>query len=427
MRSRSTHSAALRSRTSSRSLPAIRRRLSSGWKRTIARVPQILDLANESITRNRYQFRKELLSIRDEGPLPAVVGVDDVHEQAAFVAQRLLELRDEGEALSDLAVLYRSHYQSLELQMELSRRNIPYEIRSGVRFFEQAHIKDVLSYVRIPVNPRDELSWKRALKVLPKVGERSAAAVWDIIGSAADPLSAFMQKIPTVPARAAGSSLKKFRSLMETISSRSMMKNPAEMIRTVVEDGGYADHVRSKFPNAGARLDDIEQLAQYALRYDSVEEFLEELTLTNTIAGEDVAAVGPEDERVILSSVHQAKGLEWRAVFLIGLSEGRFPSARAMRVPGGIIKAPRKHFPKHLLTDGEEGTELTETEDVEIVVPGEEEERRLFYVAVTRAQQELYLIFPAFTRDRMQMDVLLEPSRFIRELPKELYEKWVIS
>ncbi|MDX1583466.1 MAG: ATP-dependent helicase [Thermoanaerobaculia bacterium] len=389
--------------------------------------PQILDLANESISKNRYQFRKELMSIRDGGPLPAVVGVDDVHEQSAFVAQRLLELRDEGEELSDIAVLYRSHYQSLELQMELSRRNIPYEIRSGVRFFEQAHIKDVLSHIRIPVNPRDELSWKRALKLLPKVGERSASVVWETVGPAADPLSSFLNRIPDVPARAAGKSLRSFRSLMEKLSSRAMMKSPSDSIRLIVEDGGYADYVRSKFPNSGARLDDIEELAQYALRYDSVEDFLQELTLTNTIVGEDVAAVGVEDERVTLSSVHQAKGLEWRAVFVIGLSEGRFPSARAMRVPGGIIRAPRQHFPSHLLSDGQASEQAPGSEDVEILIPGEEEERRLFYVAVTRAKQELYLVFPAFTRDRMQMDVLMEPSRFIRELPEELYEKWVIG
>jgi DNA helicase II / ATP-dependent DNA helicase PcrA len=396
-------------------------RLETNYRST----PQILELANHTISRNRYQFPKELSAVRGDGPLPAVVGVDDVHEQATFVAQRILELRDEGEELSDIAILYRSHYQSLEIQMELSRRNIPYEIRSGVRFFEQAHIKDVLAHVRIPVNPRDELSWKRALKLLPKVGERSASLVWDTLSSAPDPLSSFLRKVPAVPARAAGPALQKFRGLIERISSQSMMKNPSEMIRMVVEDGGYADYARTKFPNASARLDDLEQLAQYASRYSSVEDFLEELTLTNTLAGEDVAVVGPEDERVILSSVHQAKGLEWRSVFIVWLAEGRFPSARALRVPGGIIRAPRRQLPTHLLADGE--TPAADETEVEIIVPGEEEERRLFYVAVTRAQQELYLVFPVMARDRMQMDILMEPSRFVRELPSGSYEKWVIA
>src|SRR5688572_6284581 len=150
---------------------------------------QILTLANASIAANRFQFRKELQAVRGDGPDPAVVGVDDVYEQASFIAQRILELRDEGEKLSEIAVLYRSHYQSLELQMELTRRNIPYEIRSGVRFFEQAHIKDVLAYLKVVTNPRDELSWKRMLKLYPKIGEKNAAEVWTRIAQSQDPRS----------------------------------------------------------------------------------------------------------------------------------------------------------------------------------------------------------------------------------------------
>src|SRR4029079_10115077 len=142
---------------------------------------------------NRYQFRKELRAVRGDGPDPAVVGVDDVFEQASFVAQRILELRDEGEKLSDIAVLYRSHYQSLELQMELSRRLIPYEIRSGVRFFEQAHVKDVLAYLKIVTNPRDELSWKRVLKLYPKHGEKTASVVSAAVRTTPDPLESFLR------------------------------------------------------------------------------------------------------------------------------------------------------------------------------------------------------------------------------------------
>src|SRR5881394_3203869 len=155
--------------------------------------PQILALANASMSHNRFQFRKELHAVRGGGPEPAVVGVDDVFEQAAFVAQRILELRDEGESLADIAVLYRSHYQSLELQTELSRRLIPYEIRSGIRFFEQAHIKDVIAYLKIMTNGRDELSWKRVLKLYPKIGEKTASEVWGKISQSTDPLDAFLR------------------------------------------------------------------------------------------------------------------------------------------------------------------------------------------------------------------------------------------
>jgi DNA helicase-2/ATP-dependent DNA helicase PcrA len=410
--------------------------------------PQILKLANEAISHNRYQFRKELRAVRGDGPDPAVVGVDDVFEQASFVAQRILELRDEGESLGDIAVLYRSHYQSLELQMELSRRLIPYEIRSGVRFFEQAHIKDVMAYLKIVTNPRDELSWKRVLKLYPKVGEKTAAEVWGRISASPDPLGAFLGAAPAIsPAiagRSAGAtskSLDGLRSILRLISGEAMQHNPSETIRLIVERG-YADYARAKFANSQARLDDLEQLSQYALRYEDVNVFLDEVALANPIAGEDSAVVGPEDEKIVLSSVHQAKGLEWRIVFVIWLADGRFPSQRALRVPGGIVKVPQGQVheafealladkastlePLPSNTEPEVGSEA-EPPVSEIVIPGEEEERRLFYVAVTRAKQELYLVFPVMARDRGGMDVLMEPSRFVRELPGEVYEKWVIG
>ena len=388
---------------------------------------QILALANASIASNRFQFRKELLAVRQDGPEPAVVGVDDVFEQAAFVAQRILELRDEGESLGDIAVLYRSHYQSLELQMELTRRLIPYEIRSGVRFFEQAHIKDVLAYLKIVTNTRDELSWKRVLKLYPKIGEKTAAEVWGRISASPDPLSTFLRGVEA-GGRGVTGSLGSFRSILNLISGEAMRRNPSESIRIIVERG-YADYARSKFANSQARLDDLEQLSQYALRYEDVDQFLDEVALANPIAGEDVAVVGPEDEKIVLSSVHQAKGLEWRTVFVIWLADGRFPSQRALRVPGGIVRVQpnRVHEALPLLEGAIEDAPALEDGTREIVIPGEEEERRLFYVAVTRARQELYLVFPVMSRDRGGMDLLMEPSRFIRELPGELFEKWVIG
>ncbi|HEX9983482.1 MAG TPA: ATP-dependent helicase [Thermoanaerobaculia bacterium] len=389
---------------------------------------QILNLANASIAQNRFQFRKELQAVRGDGPDPAVVGVDDVYEQANFVAQRILELRDEGEQLGDIAVLYRSHYQSLELQMELSRRLIPYEIRSGVRFFEQAHIKDVLAYLKVVTNVRDELSWKRMLKLYPKVGEKTAADVWARISEAVDPLERFLRGVEA-SGRGVAPSLQSARDVLRLISVDAMKHNPSETIRLVVERG-YNEYARSKFPNAQARLDDLEQLSQYALRYEDVETFLDEVALANPMAGEDVAVVGPEDEKIVLSSVHQAKGLEWRTVFVIWLADGRFPSQRALRVPGGIIRIEpsRVHEALPLLEGATEDAPIVDEAGTrEIVIPGEEEERRLFYVAVTRAKQELYLVFPVMSRDRGGMDILMEPSRFVRELPGDAYEKWVIG
>jgi DNA helicase-2/ATP-dependent DNA helicase PcrA len=356
--------------------------------------PEILALANASIAHNERQFPKELRAAREAGPAPAVVPLPDIPDQARFVAQRLLEWHDEGEKLSDLAVLYRAHYQALELQIELTRRGIPYEIRSGTRFFEQRHVKDVLAFLRIVVNPKDELSWKRALKLFPRVGERSASAVWEAIGGRPDPLASFREREGTrgieLP-RGAEAALRPFKALLSRLESPSIRSFPAEAIRAVVEDV-YRDFARAKFPNANARLDDLEQFAQFAQTYESLPSFLEEVTLFNELSGEDVVAGETEDDRVVLSSVHQAKGLEWSRVIVMGLSEGRFPSYRSVVTDEGL-----------------------------------EEERRLFYVAVTRAKNEVALVYPMLARDRYGVDVILEPSRFLSELPDGVYERWTIE
>ena len=153
--------------------------------------PEILRLADASIAQNTRRFEKTLRPVRPSGVPVAVVGASDVSQQAEFVAQRVLELRDEGTPLNEIAVLYRAHHQALELQIELTRRGIPYEIRSGMRFFEQQHVKDVLAYLRLVVNPKEETSFKRLLKLLPKVGERTAATLWTAVGDLPDPVAAF--------------------------------------------------------------------------------------------------------------------------------------------------------------------------------------------------------------------------------------------
>jgi len=355
--------------------------------------PEILALANASIAHNERQFPKELRAAREPGPLPAVVALPDIPDQARFVAQRILEWHDEGERLADVAVLYRAHYQALELQIELTRRGIPYEIRSGTRFFEQRHVKDVLAFLRIVVNPKDELSWKRALKLFSRVGERSASAVWAAIGASPDPLRAFAAFEASGPVfgRGVEAALKPCRALLARLDSRAPATSPSEAIRAVVEDV-YRDYARAKFPNGDARLDDLEQFAQFAQSYDSLPGFLEEVTLFNELSGEEVVAGEPDDDRVVLSSVHQAKGLEWSRVIVMGLSEGRFPSYRSAATEAGL-----------------------------------EEERRLFYVAVTRAKNEIALVYPMLARDRYGVDVILEPSRFLSELPDEVFERWTIE
>jgi ATP-dependent DNA helicase UvrD/PcrA len=353
--------------------------------------PEILALANASISHNRKQFEKDLRASRPGGPVPAIVPLADVSEQARFIAQRVLEWHDEGDPLSDLAVLYRAHYQALELQIELTRRGVPYEIRSGTRFFEQRHVKDILAFLKIVVNPKDELSWKRALKIFPRVGERSASAVWRAIAEAPDPLVALRGLDFSGMPRGSAAALAPFTTLVGRLDAPSLRSAPAEAIRHVVESV-YRDYARAKFPNGDARLDDLEQLAQFAQTYESLPGFLEEVTLFNELSGEDVQAGEPSDDRVVLSSVHQAKGLEWSRVVVMWLSEGRFPSYRAAVTEEGV-----------------------------------EEERRLFYVAVTRAKNEVALTYPMLARDRYGVDVILEPSRFVTELPEDVSERWTVE
>jgi DNA helicase-2/ATP-dependent DNA helicase PcrA len=354
--------------------------------------PEILRLADASIAFNNRRFEKTLHPVRPTGAPVAVVGTADVSQQAEFVAQRVLELRDEGVPLPEIAVLYRAHHQALELQLELTRRGIPYELRSGVRFFEQQHVKDVLAHLRLLVNPKDESSFKRALKLLPKVGERTAATLWAAVSGSSDPVAEFLRlDLGRAPA-GARAGLARFAGTMKTLRRPSYLSAPAEAIRHVVEEGGYAELSRSRFTNWQARLDDLEALAQFAMPYEGVESFLSEVTLFGEPAGEETLAGENDDERLVLSSVHQAKGLEWRAVFVIGLVEERFPNVRASKTAEGL-----------------------------------EEERRLFYVAATRAKDELLLVHPLASFDRYGLLVVTEPSRFLRELPEGLYERWVLE
>jgi DNA helicase-2/ATP-dependent DNA helicase PcrA len=261
-----------------------------------------------------------------------------------------------------------------------------------MRFFEQQHVKDVLAYLRLLVNPREETAFKRILKLLPKVGERTAATLWAAVGGNPDPVGSFLRlDMRKAPAGAQGP-LKKLAATLESLRRPSLQAAPAEAIRFVVDEGGYADVAKSKFANHRARLDDLEALAQFALPYDGVESFLEEITLFGEPSGETVIAAEKDDERLVLSSIHQAKGLEWRAVFVIGLVEDRFPNVRAAKTAEGL-----------------------------------EEERRLFYVAATRAKDELVLVHPLAVFDRYGIVVVTESSRFLRELPENLFERWVLE
>ncbi len=381
--------------------------------------PEILGLANVSIANNKRQFPKILQPVkRSKDVKPALVPCSDVEQQSVFVASRILELRDEGTNLEDIAVMYRSHYHSIELQLELSRRNIPYRVQSGVRFFEQAHIKDVISYLRIIVNPRDELAWKRILKMIPGVGNRTASRIFEEItlrdaetrrlgdsatnesepGAVATGFLRLSDALKSGRVRASKPWLD-FVNLLEMLVNDENRGQPSKQIALILENG-YEQFLQENYENADARMEDLRGLSQFANRYTSTEDFLSELALLSTerfkepqpIVGEEVIEGSAEDELLTLTSVHQAKGLEWKAVFIIWAAEGKFPSPRSLKE-----------------------------------IDSEEEERRLWYVALTRAKDELYVTYPLMLTDYNRQTVLQKPSRFVMECPPALFEVWTLE
>ena len=364
--------------------------------------PEILKIANAAIGANVHQFTKELIPARKPGTRPGLVTCGDANQQARFVAQRVLELREEGTQLDRMAVLYRSHFHALELQLELTRHNIPFTITSGIRFFEQAHIKDVTSYLKLVSNPQDELSFRRIVTLLPGIGGKAATRLWqkfaenpreeaaandsdEAVARLAIRLQACAADVPKKAAVA-------WAQLVATIAQledNEVRGNASDMLRLVLE-AQYEDFLKENYDNYRSRLEDLQQLAVFARQFATLEEFLTQLSLLTNLEAEDEQARDTDDERLRLSTIHQAKGLEFDVVFVVMLCDGLFPSARSLEVQDG-----------------------------------DEEERRLFYVAITRARNELYLTYPLIRAGYgAGGDLIQRPSRFLHELPKDLLEEW---
>jgi ATP-dependent DNA helicase UvrD/PcrA len=383
-------------------------------------VPEILEVANAAISANLQQFRKQLSATRlTNSAKPAMVALNDGGEQAQFVAQRILELRDEGVELNEIAVLYRAHYHAVELQLELSRRGIPYQITSGIRFFEQAHIKDVAAFIRFVANPRDEVAFKRMVRLLPGIGGKSAENLWQgwekslgqPVAEVADPgratseetlpaepapaaegsdsSSSFGERLLTLPVSArAKRSWQQLADTLDEIAPHGVPKQPTEMIMAIVE-AIYDDYAKATFANYELRKEDLNQLAGFARQFKDIHEFLTQLALISNVDAEPAVNQADDTEAVNLSSVHQAKGLEFHSVFVIWLTDGMFPSTRSLDTREAI-----------------------------------EEERRLFYVAITRARDELYLTYPHMRLNAGYGDMFQRPSRFLKEIPRPLVEDW---
>ena len=359
-------------------------------------IPEILDVANAAIAANVEQFRKNLQPTRESKAMkPALVALNDGAEQAQFVAQRILELRDENVDLNEIAVLYRAHYHAIELQLELSRRGIPYQITSGIRFFEQAHIKDVTSFIRFVANPRDEVAFKRMVKLLPGIGNRSAENLWkawDRSLNEQGEITSWGERLLSMNVSAKSKKMwEQLAHTLDEIAPAGQPNPPSEMIRSVVE-AIYDDYAKVNFTNYELRREDLDQLALFARRFKDVHEFLSQLALISNVDAEAAPNQTSNKEAVNLSTVHQAKGLEFHTVFVIWLTDGMFPSSRSLDTRDAL-----------------------------------EEERRLFYVAITRARDELYLTLPHMRLSGGYGDVFQRPSRFLKEIPNALVEDWQVQ
>ncbi|MGZ0657397.1 ATP-dependent helicase [Coraliomargarita sp. W4R53] len=352
--------------------------------------PEILEFANAVLASqpSGLGFSKELRPVKPSRERPYFVPVMDTRGQAKFIIERIEGLLDEGRDLSDIAILYRAHFQAMDLQMELTRLHIDYQITSGVRFFEQAHIKDFTSQLRFASNPADVSAFARVTCLLPKIGPKTAERIHKFTRERAAKLEKSFcdvliseEVLKKVPADAKA----EWPSLTETIrevSAALTEKSPEEIIQLAL-DGWYSSYIREIYPNWTDRADDLQSLVSFASRFETMEELLAQLVLLASESNERT----PEEQQncLRLTTIHQAKGLEFPVVFVIGLADGTFPLKRT--IDAGDL----------------------------------EEERRLFYVAVTRAEEELYMSYPMLNNQGNQV-MRLNASRFIQEVDPSRYE-----
>jgi DNA helicase-2/ATP-dependent DNA helicase PcrA len=357
----------------------------------------ILDVTNTVISRALERFTKNLWTRRAGGERPWLVTVRDEHEQTRFVVDRVLELHEEGIALREMCVLFRAGYMSADLEIELANRNIPFEKWGGLKFLEAAHVKDVVAFLRVIDNPRDEVSWYRVLMLLPGIGDTTARALMATMaerGWDADALTHW-----TAPARARDAH-RALSQLLRRLRGQARADAPApehsvgaeiDVIRTM-----YDDLLRDRYDRPEPRLADLDQLRTIASGFPSRSSFLSTIALEPPQSTQDLAEGrgSEDDDALILSTAHSSKGKEWDVVFLIWAVDGWFPMARA-----------------------------TEEED-EL-----EEERRLMYVALTRARNHLAVTYPVqvYSTRRGQDYSMDQLSRFIDRGVREKMQRVAIS
>jgi DNA helicase-2/ATP-dependent DNA helicase PcrA len=354
--------------------------------------PEILNFANGVLLaqpKGRH-FDKELRAARGHAQKPFVVQAMDDREQAEFILKRIRALtEDEGVSANEIAILYRSHFLALEIQLALSRAGMPYQITSGVKFFERQHVRDLVALLRFVYNPGDAQAWARIAVLLPKVGEKGAQKIYEAATDHARLLHKdFLDVLPSDDvkskvAKDARPDWENFCASLTQVADAMRTSRPDATVEVAIE-GWYGDYLKGAFADYIDRFEELKALVGFASRFEEMQDLLAQIVLLNGETSD--RQVDPDTEAIRLTTVHQAKGLEYDVVFLIGAADGQLPTRRSI-----------------------------EAGDVE-------EERRLFYVAVTRAKNELYISYPKVASRAGPGGMLLTPSRFLLELPTDLYE-----
>jgi DNA helicase-2/ATP-dependent DNA helicase PcrA len=352
----------------------------------------LLDVANAIIADASESYAKRLYSGMTEGEPPVLVSAQDENEQSRFICERIESLRDEGVPLSEIAVLFRAGSHSFDLEIELAKHAIPFRKFGGIKFAESAHIKDVLSFLRTVVNPSDTLAWFRMLKLVDHIGDATVEQILDYLNverrdfKTARMKETLFNRLKQFPARSSyKDQLMKLAHVLRTVNEH---KEPAAQLSAVLRL--YRPILRARFDDHPRRTRDLEHLQQIAKRYKAAAELLADVVMDpNDLAPNERALARGY---VTLSTVHSAKGLEWKSVFLIWMMDGWFPSSRS--------------------TD--------EFEDLE-------EERRLLYVAATRAKEHLYFICPEHAYNRAQPDVPPTVSRFLEPIPDRILQRAALA
>lgn len=349
-------------------------------------VQPILDFTNKIIEGAVEKYEKHLYTRKSGGDLPFIVAASTENLQSKFIVDKILELREEGVPLKDIAVLFRSSYFSFDLEIELNKANIPFQKFGGMKFIETAHIKDVLAFLRIAANPKDIVSWYRVLLLLEGVGPKTAQKILDELATARLTIKANPDAQTSFRYN---DTIAKLFQLLYQLHTKQML--PSEKAQLVVDY--YYPVFKDKYDDFNKRKKDLDIFLNITENYKSLDSLLSDMAIEPIIDSViDIETPDKEEEYVTLSTIHSAKGLEWHSVFIIHAVEGFFPSSRSV-------------------------------ENLDTL----EEERRLMYVASTRAKQNLFITYPMNIYDREAGKTLSKPSRFISEMNKDLAQGWLLD